>query len=246
MGFEGTSAISRRAVAWDPVAGVLTVGARAVTLTCGEGDNECVLRTYLHLVAEQRAVELDRRVVLRRDDIRVLAELLDLDDVGLERLLASLLRLSDREARDLRRELLRQRVTVAAFGVGLAATLPLTAVAADEPTPPVPNAAVTDHTALAADSARPHLTAVPAETAITVEAPTTTATYPTTAAPTTAAVPASSPPTVAPASAEPPAPEPDEVEIGYSVTYERDPDFVAPEGVDIGDAMVLERDLPGE
>jgi hypothetical protein len=223
MRFEGDRAVARRTVAWDPVGGVLTVGERSVALTCPEGDNECILRTYLHLVAEQRDVVLDRSVVLRRDDVVVLAELLDLDDVRLERQLASILRLSAPDARALRRELLRHRVTVAAVGVGLVAfPLGVAAAAAEPAQPAEPAARVTP-----SPDALDRTVDTPTTTQVTVEAP-----------PVAVVVP---PTTVAAATAPTPV---DETEIGYSVTYERDPDFVAPEGVDIGDAMVLERELP--
>lgn len=228
-----TRAINRRAVAWDPARGVLTVGERAVTLTCAAGDNECILRTYLHLVAEQRDVALGRAVDLRRDDVLVLAELLDLDDVRLEHKLAAILRLSDPEAKALRRELLRSRVTVAAMGVGLVAGLPFASAAAAGGATKSPG--TTEVVRMAADDDEPVVEATP--TTVTVEVTTTVP----------PAAPAVTEPTVAPAVAHqpgpPPAPEP---EIGWSVTYERDPDYVPPEGVEIGDAMVLERDLPSE
>jgi hypothetical protein len=234
---ETTRAISRRAVSWDPALGVLTVGERAVTLTCAAGDNECILRTYLHLVAEQREVALDRSVVLRRDDVLVLAELLDLDDVRLEHKLARILRLSDPEAKELRRELLRQRVTVAAMGVGLVAGIPLVGMAtADAATSPATNGEV-----VRAGVPGEALPASPTTTEVTVEVATVPTLAPTAAAPVAAASTPEPP-------AEPPAEAADEptgdVEIGYSVTYERDPDFVPPDGVEIGDAMVIERELP--
>jgi hypothetical protein len=47
-----------------------------------------------------------------------------------------------------------------------------------------------------------------------------------------------------PQAADPGSPAAPEVEIGDAVTYERDPDYVPPEGVEIGDALVIERDAP--
>jgi len=147
------------------------VGARSVTLTCPPGDNECILETYLHLVAQQRAVRLDRKVVLRRDDVLVLAELLDLDDVRLEQRLATILRLSDPEAKALRRDLLRQRVSAAALGVGLVAGVPLAAAlgtssaAASDVTSP--NRTETPTT----EAHDIDLTTTPTTAAVTVEVP---------------------------------------------------------------------------
>lgn len=239
-------------MAWDPELGVLTVGERSVTLTCVAGDNECVLRTYLHLVAEQRAMPLDRSIVLRRDDVLVLAEILDLDDSRLEQRLATILRLSDPEARALRRDLLRQRVAVAAIGVGLVAGFPLgrDVAAADDATPE----AVPAVAEVAADPAPavPELRIVPKANIVTVEvAPPTTEVVDT--AP---EVEAPAPPPPAAAVAAPveevvapvielvtPQPEPD-AEVDYSVTYERDPNFESTNGTEIGDAMVIQRDVP--
>lgn len=243
MAHEGARAIERRTVSWDPELGVLTVGERSVTLTCPPGDNECILETYLHLVAEQRAVRLDRKIVLRRDDVLVLAELLDLDDVRLEQKLASFLRLSDPEAKALRRDLLRQRVSAAALGVGLVAGLPLAAAvgtssagASDATSSNRTEAPANEHGDL-------DLTDTPTTAAVTVEVP-TPAPDPAPPAPVVAADPtdATEPePEPEPSDAPPPS---DDVEIGYTVTYERDPDYVPPDGVEIGDAMVIERDLP--
>lgn len=220
--------------------GVLTVGERAVTLTCAAGDNECILRTYLHLVAEQRDVTLGRGVILRRDDVLVLAEMLDLDDVRLEHKLATILRLSDPEAKALRRELLRTRVTVAAMGVGLVAGLPFAgAAAADHATPP---AAVEVAPVAASTGDRFIPKSTPTTVTVEVTATTVTSTPPVAPAPADPVVAAAAPPQPETPRAEPsPGPEP---EIGWSVTYERDPDFVPPEGVEIGDALVIERDLP--
>ena len=204
----------RRTVAWDRVTGELVVGKRRTVLTCAPGDNECVLRTYLTLVAEQRNMSVSPRIVLRHDDIDVLAELLDLDDADLVSRLERLLQLSATDASDLHRRL-RRRKFAAALGVGLLAAVPTAGAAM-------------------AEAAGAHGVGF-ADTASTT---TSTATTMTTAA---TADPAPEPPAADPAPTE--AAEP-EVEIGWTVTYERDPDFVAPDGVDIGDAMRIERDAP--
>lgn len=251
-----TRAIGRRAVAWDPTEGVLTVGERSVTLTCAPGDNECILRTYLHLVADQRDVALDRSVVLRRDDVQVLAELLDLDDVRLEQQLGAILRLSGGDAKALRRDLLRHRLTAAAVGVGLLAAVPLAGAAAADDTPafadPDPAICIVaspDSLDRAIEVDVEPSPAVPPATAdpepLAPAAP-VVAELPVDAVPAPEPVtPAVAEPEADPDPAPPPAPEV-ATEIGWTVTYERDPDFVPPEGVEIGDAMVLERDLPGE
>lgn len=191
--------ILRREVAWDAATSTLIVGGRSTVVTCDPGDNECLLRTYLGLVAEQREVALGRGVHLRRDDIAVLAELLDLDDVDLESRLRRILHLSGKEAADLHRRLRRQRVAAAALGVGLLAGVPVgktVAAAAEATTPPAVAVEVVDVDPVSPDS---------------LDHPVTV--------------------TEAPA----------ETEIGDAVRYERDPDYVAPEGVDIGDALVIER-----
>lgn len=243
---QAAQAIGRRTVSWDPERGVLTVGERSVALTCAPGDNECVLRTYLHLVADQRDVRLDRSVVLRRDDVLVLAELLDLDDVRLEHQLTAILRISGDEAKALRRDLLRHRVTAAAMGVGLLAVVPLAGAAAADDAPAFTDPAPAVCVVPSPDSLD-HEVEVPAVEVPAVEAtPTDEIAPPVVPVAEPPAAAASAPTTVAPAQ-RPHEPEPEAAtEIGWSETHERDPDAVAPEGVEIGDAMVLERDLPGE
>lgn len=223
--------IQRREVAFDASTGILVVGARAVVVE--PGDNERLLRTYLDLVAEQREVNLAEGVVLRRDDIAVLAELLDLDDTDLEARLQRLLRLSAADAAELTGRLRRHRVVAAAFGVGLLAGVP--ALAAADDTDPAPASAAARPTGGASvarlDPVAPDAidrSPIVVEVAEPAHAPLTQAAEP-----------------PAPASEPEPQPEP-EAEVGYSVTYERDPSFVPPEGVDIGDSMVIERDPPAE
>ncbi len=227
-GTAATRAIARRTVSWDQATSELVVGDRRTHLACPPGDNECLLRTYLSLVAEQRNVAVDRSIVLRGDDVAVLAELLDLDDAALQSRLRRLLRLSEPAAADLHHRLLRQRLTAAAVGVGLLAAVPGSQAVASESTPvTAPTAAV-----VVADEPAP----VPTALTIVVPEPATTA-PPTTAASAPPPVAASAPTTAAPE------PEPD-TDVGYSVRYERDPSYVPPEGVDIGDAMFIERDPP--
>jgi hypothetical protein len=226
------TAIERRQVAWDPTTATLTVGNRRTVVTCAPGDNECILRTYLALVAEQRDIRLERSIALRRDDVVVLAELLDLDDAELEARLRRLLCLSETEAADLTRRLRRQRVVAAAVGVGLLAGVPASqaVVAASEAadaTAPADPVVVDDSTVLSPDALdRPVVVSFGADDPPAPEPQPAAAE----AAPATEPEPA-------------PAPEPEpEVEVGYTVRYERDPDYVPPEGVEIGDAMVIERD----
>jgi hypothetical protein len=216
---------ARRQVAYDARTGTLIVGDRTTVLTCDPGDNEALLRTYLGLVAEQREVVLGRGVHLRRSDIAVLAELLDLEDADLEARLQRILRLSGTEAAALHRRLLRQRVVAAAMGVGLLASVPTIGPAGAEEDPdaawgrPVHATLGVSH-----ETMDRHLRIVAPFVADDVDKS------------------ASAP---APAPATDPAPEVEaEAEVDYSVRYERDPNFVPPEGVDIADAMIIERDPP--
>lgn len=210
--------IERREVAYDATTGTLTVGTRSTVVLCAPGDNDCLLRTYLGLVAAQREVRLGQGIHLRKDDIAVLAELLDLDDEDLETRLQQILCLTEAEAADLGRRLRRHKLAAAALGVSLMAGLPLSGAfaAADDSTAPPPVPVVREHTP--SPDALDHAVVVvpPVEVVAAAEQP---------------------PP--------PPPPEPEpEVEIGDALVIERDPGFVAPEGVEIGDALVLERDAP--
>jgi hypothetical protein len=231
-GWASPRPIERRAVSFDPATGLLVVGHRRAKVTCRPGDNECVLRTYLALVAEQRDVPVDRSVVLRQDDVAVLAELLDLDDADLEARLVRLLRLSEREAADLRHQLLRHKVAAATIGVGMLAAVPVAASAAtSDPAPPSSTTSSTTSTTIAVEPT----------TATTVAPTTTTVTVvvPATDAPATAADPEPAPEAdPAPPTTAPP------TEIGDAIRYERDPDYTPPPGVEIGDALVIERGTP--
>lgn len=208
------------------------MGNRSVVLSAELGDNEQLLESYLWLVADQRAVDLDPSIVVRRDDIRVLAELLDLDDTELEQKLVKILQLSAPEAAELRRLLLRHRMAFAAAGVGLLTAVPAAAVlaGADEERDLTRVRTIEAPATSAIDPVSPASpVTIETSTTTTLPPPTTSTTVP---APTT---------TVPPPTTAPPDPS---VDIGYSVTYERDPDFVPPEGVEIGDAMVIEREPP--
>jgi hypothetical protein len=206
-------------VSYDPETATLVVGARRVVVTCDPSDNECLLRTYLELVAAQRGVAVGTAIRLRRDDVLALARLLDLDDDDLESRLQRLLRLSENDASSLARRLRRNRVA-AALGLGVITAVPALeglAGADRADASPTPVAAVEETTTTTNDP-------MPS-TAVTVTVP--------------APVPA---PETTTAVVSDPAPAP--VEVGHAMRHERDPDFVAPPGVDIGDAMVVERDTP--
>ena len=198
------SQIERRQVDYDPTTGILTVGGRTAVVTADLGDNERLLRTYLGLVAQQRDVVLGRAVHLRRADVAALSALLDLDDIDLEFQLAAILQLSDEEAADLHRRLLRQRFAAAAIGVGIfaGASAAMPAAGAVEAMPK----------AVAAQMA--HTTSKAIGSPVTVTAVT---------APVAAA-----------------APEPD-VALAPAVRHEREVPPATPEGVDIGDALTIER-----
>jgi hypothetical protein len=186
--------IERRQVAYDAATGTLTVGGRTAVVTSALGDNEQLLRTYLGLVAQQREVDLGRAVHLRRIDIATLAEMLDLDDADLEGQLQRILSLSDEQAADLHRRLLRQRFAAVAIGVGIFAGASANLVpagAAEAGTPKQP-AAVSQMTQLPSSKA--------IGSAVTVAAP------------------VESEPAPAPAAESEP-----EVEVDYAVRYERGP-----------------------
>jgi hypothetical protein len=105
----------------------MTVGRRTVAMAADPKDNESILRAYVKLVAEQRGVPVGRSVLLRRRDIAVLSDFLDLDDADLDRKLAAILDLADEQAVEIGKELRRHRIAVAAVGVGLLAGSPFAA-----------------------------------------------------------------------------------------------------------------------
>ncbi|MEY2464751.1 MAG: hypothetical protein QOH64_2889 [Acidimicrobiaceae bacterium] len=131
-------------MAWHGQDRTLTVGDRTVVVPEVFGDNEELLRCYLALVREVRALEDPEPFELRQDDIEVLADLLDLDDADLEHRLARLLDVGAPEAAELRRRMLARRILVAAgtMTVGLIASVPL-AAAGDVPQPSAPAVAAT-------------------------------------------------------------------------------------------------------
>ena len=196
------SETARRQVTFDATSGTLTVGGRATIVTGDLGDNERLLRTYLGLVAEQRAVPIGRAVHLRRADIATLASLLDLDHVDLADDLARILQLTADEATDLHRRLLRQRLAVAAMGVGLIAAVPAGASAAEAPAPAVATAPATSKAIVTPFAAPVTVTAA----AVGVD------------------------------DTDP------EIELAPAVRHERPEPTATPEpGVDIGDALTIER-----
>jgi hypothetical protein len=234
----------RAALSFDRPNQTMTVGRRSVVMASGPEDNETILRAYLKLVSEQRGVPVGQSVLLRRRDVAVLADFLDLDDEALDRKLAAVLRLTRQEAAELRGQLLRHRVAVAAVGVGMLAAVPFAgdgAVAAD--------AAPTHGTGTVVEaSTRRDPGAVEVDVALDGGALARMD-----------AVVAKTPPVVVPrhewprgastaAPAMVPAPTVDDavaiddpVEIGDAARWERDPFFVPPPGVEIGDAFVIER-----
>jgi hypothetical protein len=119
----------RRQISWDHATATLTVGTRARVVPCAPGDNECFLRTFVELVAMQRRVRKGADLDLRRDDIAVLAELLDLDDADLEARLARILLFDADEAAQVHR--LLKLAAAATVGAGLLASSALPAAADD-------------------------------------------------------------------------------------------------------------------
>ena len=144
-----------------------------------------------------------------------------------------LLRLSERQAAELHSTLRRRHRITAAVGLGLLATVPTASAAvATVGTAGVAAAETTSTTVTTevADADKPFdgpLTVVAASEAPPVE-PEAQAADP------------------APAPDPQPAATPDDdghgTDIGWTVTYEQDPDYVPPDGVEIGSSMVLERD----
>ena len=112
---------TRPALMLDRELGTMTVGRRSVAMASAPEDNASILRAYLKLVAEQRGVPAGKSVLLRRRDIAVLADFLDLDDDDLERKLTTILEVPAEEAADLRNQLRRHRLAAAAVGVGMIA-----------------------------------------------------------------------------------------------------------------------------
>jgi hypothetical protein len=129
---------SRPALDLDRGRSHLTVGRRTVAMASDAKDNESILRAYVKLVAEQRGVPVGRSVLLRRRDIAVLSDFLDLDDTQLERKLAAILDLADEQAVEIGKELRRHRIAVAAVGVGLLAGSPFAGAGADAAAAPAP------------------------------------------------------------------------------------------------------------
>jgi transcriptional regulator with XRE-family HTH domain len=215
----------RHPVAYHKGTGTLTVGDRtaAVVRHAEDADgNEAVLRTYVDAVARSRGVPPATSFPLRRDDIAVLAELLDLDDVDLEARLVRLLGLSAADAAEARRHLIGRRAVMlaATATAGVIATFPLAAAASS------------------ADGA----TNAPASSATTV-----VATIETTAPSAPVVVTASAAPADDPTPSTEPAPTP--VPVEHPVSDVQLPNDADGDGLDIGTALVIERgtqpDTPG-
>lgn len=136
--------------------GVLIVGDERIELddvavpTAGGGitiDNRSVLTTYLTAVRRQRGLGPNEQVELRAADLSALAGVLDLDDAGLESLLAELLQLTPAGARWAARAMVVGGLTALAtvFSLGTAwldqpstaevTALPIAAVAPVEAVP---------------------------------------------------------------------------------------------------------------
>jgi transcriptional regulator with XRE-family HTH domain len=206
----------RSPVAYHVGTGTLTVGDRtaAVVRRAGDADdNEAVLRTYVDAVARSRGCPPASGFALRRDDIVVLADLLDLDDVQLEARLVRLLGMTSAEAAVARGHLLGRRAAVlaATATAGVIASFPLAAAASDgvSSTPP------------ATASANVLVTAAPSEPASAPAAPVVVVAAAAESGPNS-----SPPPTTAPE---------------HTVSSVQLPNDADGDGIDIGDALVIER-----
>lgn len=207
----------RHPVAYHKGTGTLTVGDRtaAVVRQAGDADgNEAVLRTYVGAVARSRGCPPARSFPLRRDDISVLAELLDLDDVDLEARLVRLLGMSAADAAEARRHLIGRRAVVlaATATAGVIASFPLAAAASGT------------------DSGTTVTTATPSTTLIaTVE--TTTPSAPVVVTATSEPSTDSSTDTTVPPTTV----------VEHPVSAVQLPDDADGDGLDIGSALVIER-----
>ena len=98
---------ARDRVEYDPSSFLMRVGDALVAVS--DADNENVLTTYLNLVRQQRALPDTSYVHIRRSDIDLLANALDLHDELLEVHLVRLVGLSPQTAAELRMHLIRRR-----------------------------------------------------------------------------------------------------------------------------------------
>lgn len=211
---------ARRPMCFDPVERTLRIGDRVEVAGPALG-NDGVLQAYAALVRRARRATTDAPIAVRRSDVDLLAHALDLDDAQLTTQLARHLGVPAPHAASLGDRLRHHRVAAVTvtLAVGTLASAPLRAGAEPSPVAPLPAAAMSE---LAPSPATPATVAPAGEAGgatVAGEAARTTA--------------APSAPTGAGNHIEP--------EIGETVVYERDPDFVPPPGVDIGDALVIER-----
>ncbi|MGQ0617912.1 MAG: helix-turn-helix domain-containing protein [Acidimicrobiia bacterium] len=220
---------ARRPVRFDPVERTLRIGDRTEVADPALG-NDGVLPAYAALVRRARRAAADTPIAIRRCDVELLAHALDLDDADLATQLARHLRVPAPHAASLGDRLRHHRfaaVTVT-LAVGTLASAPLRAGAEPAPVAPPPAGAVS-------------------EFAPPLDAP--VAAGPAGEAGVATVVPAAAQPTAVPTAATGsdglPSAGADaaetETRIGETIVYERDPDFVPPPGVDIGDALVIER-----
>jgi transcriptional regulator with XRE-family HTH domain len=135
----------RQPLWFDPVHGRLVVGEQEVRIDPSVIGNEGVLRCYLSMVRFERGLEPNAPVTLRLDDLEVLALALDVTDRQLEEQLVTLAGVSEQNAADIRRRLVRRRAPtrVAALAIGVLSAVPVVQLKtathhADVPTTPRP------------------------------------------------------------------------------------------------------------
>jgi hypothetical protein len=145
-GVTGEALVLRvQAFAIDQAMGILHVGGSSAYVDPRQG-NEHVLRTYVGLVRNMRMLPDDSPVELRSHDLDVLADYLDLDDDALVQQLVRVALVTQDEALELHRQLMRRPILASVAGLlaGGLATLGLAGHAvADRPLPPPIAAVVT-------------------------------------------------------------------------------------------------------
>lgn len=97
----------RDRVEYDPQTYLMRVGETIVALP--SPDNQAILDTYLRLVRLQRNLPLEAYVHIRKTDIDLLANTLDLHDEHLEERLVVMVGMSPQAAAELRYTLVRRR-----------------------------------------------------------------------------------------------------------------------------------------
>ncbi|MEO7556818.1 MAG: helix-turn-helix transcriptional regulator [Acidimicrobiales bacterium] len=228
----------RTRVRYEPQTRTLILGDRTVAIVRRADDangNSAVLRTYLGAVAASRGCLPGTPLALRRDDIAVLAQLLDLDDDDLEIRLQRLLGLSATDAAAVRSRLLSRSVTAVgtALVVGVLATGSLAAAsAAGGHSDPSPTPTTSPSTS-ASVMVRPPTTTMTPITTIAV----------TSTAPDTTAVP--EPPGAGAAAESPASTGTGTAEVdSHRISPVQLPDDADGDGIDIGTALVIERGAP--